>query len=295
MSPAAAPTRSVTLLEAADQLGVHYMTAYRYVRTGRLAAHKQGTQWQVAQRDLDRFVEGPAPTGHRPRADHVRRLVARLVVGDEGGAWTVVQRALSGGLDPTVLYLDVLSPALRQIGDRWEAGDLSVAQEHQASAVMVRLVGRLGPLFARPGRSRGTVVLGAPAGDHHSLPTALFADLLRGRGLAVVQLGGDTPAASFVEAGRAADRLVAVGITATLSGRDAAIADTVGALRDAGVGPVVVGGRAIPTAADADRLGADHHGGDPATAVARIEGLADQARQVRRRASRPAQRPTQRP
>src|SRR6056297_2092647 len=37
----------ISLQDAADELGVHYMTAYRYVRTGRLEAEKAGAVWQV--------------------------------------------------------------------------------------------------------------------------------------------------------------------------------------------------------------------------------------------------------
>ena len=286
---------SVSLLEAADQLGVHYMTAYRYVRTGRLAAHKLGSQWRVDQADLDHFIERAAapavassttPTSRRSPADHTERLVSRLVAGDEGGAWTVVQRALAGGLDPAALYLDVLGPALREIGDQWASGQVTVAQEHQASMVALRLLGRLGPLFTRPGRSRGSVVVGAPAGDTHSLPTALFADLLRGEGLAVVQLGADTPPSSFVEAARAADRLVAVGVTATVSGNEEALAATIEALHDAHLGPVVVGGRAVDCGDLAERLGADHHPTSTPEAVALLDDLADQARRARRRQRR---------
>ena len=40
------------LQEAADRLGVHYMTAYRYVRTGRLPATRIGSQWWVDPGDL---------------------------------------------------------------------------------------------------------------------------------------------------------------------------------------------------------------------------------------------------
>ena len=34
--------RPFTLPEVAEKLGVHYMTAYRYVRTGRLPARTRG-------------------------------------------------------------------------------------------------------------------------------------------------------------------------------------------------------------------------------------------------------------
>jgi MerR family transcriptional regulator, light-induced transcriptional regulator len=286
---------TVTLLEAADQLGVHYMTAYRYVRTGQLDAHKHGSQWVVSQRDLDRFTRLPAtPPRRRPRADHVGRLVTRLMASDEGGAWTVVQRALAGGVTPTDLYLGVLAPTMREIGDRWARGDVSVGQEHQASAVMVRLVGRLGPLFSRPGRDRGAVVLGAPPGDHHSLPGALFADVLRGHGLQVIQLGADAPASSFVEAAGATERLVAVGVTVTLGGNESAVGDVVAALHEAGVGPVVLGGQGVAGVGpgldlDADRVVGPSDGvvgNGVADALAAFDQLADDAQRVRRRARR---------
>ncbi len=290
-----APTSgAVTLLEAADQLGVHYMTAYRYVRTGQLDAHKQGSQWVVTQRDLDRFTRRPPIEPHRrARADHVGRLVTRLMASDEGGAWTVVQRALAGGVTPTDLYLGVLAPTMQEIGDRWARGEVSVGQEHQASAVMVRLVGRLGPLFSRSGRDRGTVVLGAPTGDRHSLPGALFADVLRGQSLHVVQLGADTPAAAFVEAARATERLVAIAVTVTLAGNEAAVATLVGDLHQAGIGPVVLGGQGVAGPKPFPDLGADRVIGrsdgvvaTPAQALAEFDQLAADAQRDRRRARR---------
>jgi len=42
----------MTLQEAAERLGVHYMTAYRYVRTGKLPAEKVGVHWMVDRTDV---------------------------------------------------------------------------------------------------------------------------------------------------------------------------------------------------------------------------------------------------
>ena len=81
---------------------------------------------------------------------------------------------------PEDLYFDVLGPAMRRVGDDWATGRLDVADEHRVTVVMYRLVGRLGPLFARRGTTRGAIVLGAPVGDPHGLATALVADPLRG-------------------------------------------------------------------------------------------------------------------
>ncbi len=162
---------------------------------------------------------------------------------------------------------------------------MSVAEEHQASAVALRLIGRLGPLFRRPGRTKGTVVVGAPAGDHHSVPSALFADLLRQRNLDVVDLGGDTPAQSFVDTASSADRLVAVGLCITTPDNVVNVRDAVTALHGAVAVPVVLGG----SAADAGALattGADEVTESAEHAVARFEQLADDAAKARRRASR---------
>ena len=297
------PDGLVTLYEAADQLGVHYMTVYRYVRTGRLPGRKVGVEWRVEPADLAAFMASndtsPSPGDDsrpgsvpddgsaapaRRRVDHARRLVARLVAGDERGSWEIVQNAMASGTDPADVYLEIITPALAIIGDDWEAGTITVGQEHQASVVVHRLIGRLGPRFARRGRKRGTIVLGAPAGDGHALPSALFADLLRGEGFTVVDLGADTPPSSFVDAAATAERLVAVGITATASGNDAAIAEAIAALR-AGVDATIVLGGGATSAADAERLGADCWGGTGRDALAVFGRLADDASRSRRRPS----------
>ena len=215
-------TRRLTLQEAAERLGVHYMTAYRYVRTGRLPATRDGVQWLVDPADLKRLRAKRAPTGSgRVRSEGPVKLAARMVAGDEAGAWAVLEAALASGVAPADAHMDLLVPALDTIGDA--VGARSPHRRRRAPGIgdRERLIGRLGPQFARRGRKRGTVVLGMPAGEQHSLPGAILADLLRGVGFEVLDTGADTPPESFVETAKAANRLVAVLVGATTSGRDA--------------------------------------------------------------------------
>ncbi len=265
---------TLTLHEAADRLGVHYMTVYRWVRTGKLPATKQGASWSVRQSDLDALT-APTKAGPRgKRVDHAGRLARRLVAGDEAGALAVAEAALAGGMEPETLYLDVLAGAMVEIGDGWHAGEVSIAEEHQATAIMQRLLGRLARNFTRRGRRRGTIVLGATAGDTHGLAVALLADPLRGRGFTVVDLGPDTPAEAFVHAATHAEGLVAVGMTVSIAPAEP-IAEAVTALRSAGVlAPIVVGGSAIPDAAAAARLGADHWAADGWSALDHLSTIA---------------------
>jgi len=271
----------VSLREAAERLGVHYMTAYRYVRTGRLPAERIGAQWSVATNDL-RLVQAtpsrPARSKLAP-AERPHRLADRLVAGDEHGAWTIVEGAMSSGADPVRIYTDLLVPALRSIGDRWEHGELSIADEHLASAVAARIIGRLGPRFSRRGRTRGTVVLGAPPGELHALPCAILADLLRQEGFEVADLGADTPAVSFAEAASSADRLVAVLVGVTTPGRDTTVRKLLMALHRAEIGaPVLVGGQGVSGREHALGLRADGWTGPDATsAVETVRALVEVA------------------
>ncbi|HSP65659.1 MAG TPA: B12-binding domain-containing protein [Candidatus Deferrimicrobium sp.] len=256
-----APEASLTLHDASERLGVHYMTAYRYVRTGRLPATKRDGEWMVDSIDVDSLrVRGAAAAPGRGHTAHGRRipeLVDRLIAGDEPGAWSVVQSVLAGGTSPPDLYMEVLVPALRMVGERWEAAAISVADEHCATAVMHRIIGRTGPLFRRRGRTRGIVVLGAPEGELHGIPTALAADLLRSSGFVVIDLGPNVPTASFVDCVLRLTRVMAVGITVTTADHRPAAARLVAALRDAGVDiPILVGGSGLDEAAALD-LGAD--------------------------------------
>jgi excisionase family DNA binding protein len=269
-------TDVMTLREAADRLGVHYMTAYRYVRTGRLPATRDGAEWRVRASDVERLVSRQAKPPRRSAPRHQARsdLERCLVSGDEAGAWAVVEDSLTAGASPAEVHLALLAPSLVSIGTRWERGRLSVADEHRATAVAQRLVGRLGPRFARRGRKRGTVVLGAVAGETHAIPGAILADLLRGLGFEVVDLGADTPAESFVEAARHANRLVAVLVGAITTGQERVIKRTVAALHEAEIGaPVLVGGPGITDEAHARSLGADGwtgHDGDHACAAVEL-------------------------
>jgi methanogenic corrinoid protein MtbC1 len=195
-------------------------------------------------------------------------LEDRLLAGDEGGALAVCEEALGSWADPAALHLEVVAPALRDVGDRWASGQLSVADEHRATVVAARVVARLGPRFVRPGRSRGTVVLGIVSGDAHALPATMAADLVRRAGFRVVELGVDTPAESFAQAARSADRLVAVAVGATRAGLDDEVARVVAAVGRVVPGvPVIAGGAGVASRAAAAAVGADHWSGPEASGV----------------------------
>ena len=269
----AEPSPTMTLNEAAEHLGVHYMTAYRYVRLGKLPAVKEGSTWKVDGADVEALLgpADPVPDGRpKKRTDWSARFEDRILAGDESGAWSVIEAALASGLDPSSTYLEVIGPALRNVGSAWEAGAIDIAQEHRATRISTRTIGRLGPRFSSRGRRRGTVVLGTSAGDAHGLGTTMVADLLRSANFQVDDMGANVPPASFVFAAEQANRLVGVGISAFMSDNDDAIMATIEALREVTDALILVGGPAIAGDTHATRLGADGFAADGAAAVERF-------------------------
>ncbi len=273
-------TQVMTLQEVADELGVHYMTAYRYVRLGQLDANKVGGGWRVTRDAFEAFQADRAVTRAAGRRDAPwsDRLESRLVVGDASGAWAVIEASMAAGHGVAEIYLDVISPAMRSIGERWARGEIDVAVEHRASGIVARLIGRLGSYCTRPGRSRGAILLGSPAGERHSLAVAILADLLRLEGWDVSDLGADTPRDSFVTATTMVDDLVAVGLSVTHPDHLDECRDTCLALRASGLEvPILVGGRAVRDAEHARSLGADAYAADARGMMAALSEISGSA------------------
>ena len=281
----------IGLPEAAAALGVHYMTAYRYVRTGLLDAHQADGHWRVRPSAIAAFRDArarrsgthkdQAPRRTRPLSpaaqSRYHALADRLTVGDEGGAWRIIDHAVTSGWSSDDIYLRLIGASMQEIGDRWEAGKATVADEHRASVVAMRLIGRLGAVTTgRPGRSRGTVILGAAPGDRHALPSALLADLLRSRGMRVVDFGADTPPDHLATAAANEDRLLAVGICATTPLDDESshlLHRAVRLVHERAAAPVLLGGQAL-AAPEAQEAGADGHSSATEEAIAWVESLA---------------------
>jgi excisionase family DNA binding protein len=262
----------LNIKQVAAELGVHYMTAYRYVRTGRLPARKVGTGWVVSAADLARFVDRPmslVPADEDTSgADWRERLRLTLVIGDEMAAWRVMEQALACGHSPTECYLDLIVGAINEISDRSQLPRKPEASEYLATATATRLVARLGARFRRPGRSRGTIVFGAPLGEHHVLPISVVADLVRLNGFNCLELGADVPPEAFAGAARNAYRLVAVGIGVTTATNLDIVTTTVAAVHavDPQI-PVVLGGQAAADADAAARTGVAAWATDGAQAI----------------------------
>ena len=139
-------------------------------------------------------------------------LDRELLAFDEPGAHATLDRLFASVVLETALQ-DGILPELRSIGDRWAAGDVTVAQEHFAST-LVR--GRLLALARGWDRGRGPrAVLACVPGELHDIGLICFGLVLRRQGWRIVYLGQDTPVDTVTSAlkGSHAIALVAASVT----------------------------------------------------------------------------------
>ena len=160
---------------------------------------------------------------------------------DEARAHAVLDELLATATLDSILS-DVLIPFLRELGERWERGEITVAQEHFASSV---LRGRLLGLARGWDRGIGArVLLACAPGERHDLGLVAFGLALRARGFRILYLGADTPIESVAQTARTAHPHAVV-ISAVSAERFKEIA---GALRElAAEYPVYLGGAGATT------------------------------------------------
>jgi MerR family transcriptional regulator, light-induced transcriptional regulator len=117
-------------------------------------------------------------------------LAEALDAFDEPRAQAIIDRLLAVTTVETLLS-DVLVPYLHELGERWERGEASVAQEHFASGV---LRGRLLGLARGWGLGVGpAAVLACLPGEQHDLGLIAFGLALQSRGWRIIYLGPDSP------------------------------------------------------------------------------------------------------
>src|SRR3712207_466187 len=141
---------------------------------------------------------------------------------------------------------DVLLPAMKEVGDKFGAGELILPFVLQSAEVMKRAVARLERYLDRlEGHTKGTVVLATVFGDVHDIGKSLVNTILTNNGYSVVDLGKQVPIGTILDAAREHDA-TAIGLSALLVSTSRQMPLCIAELHEQGMGtPVLIGGAAI--------------------------------------------------
>lgn len=168
------------------------------------------------------------------------------------------------------VLMEIVHPVLLNLGERWAAGKVNVAQEHLVSEALRARLGHL--LGDGGGGPRGSVVLACAPGERHELGLMTLAIALRNDGWQVAYVGADTP---FSEALELAHRVEAsiLGISLALRERARELEQ---ALQESGSpnGVRLVLGGAAASKELADRVGGRYPHGDLRATVQSLRRLA---------------------
>jgi methanogenic corrinoid protein MtbC1 len=169
-----------------------------------------------------------------------------LVAGDEIAAEIAIREAMDADLGTAEIDEKIIAPALWLIGELWEHGQISIADEHIATEITVRILAlqREAQRVARA-RRRYRVMLATPPGEWHVVALRMVANLVRDAGYDVVMLGGDVPAWTIAVAARHHEVDV-VCLSSTMPGRRdkvLEVIDEVRALRPSAA--FMLGGRGL--------------------------------------------------
>jgi excisionase family DNA binding protein len=188
---------TIDLETAARLLGVHYQTAYRWVRTGFLPAVKGPGGYRLAPADVEavatlRNARRPLTyTGRGRDWDRLREQLHRaLVAGDDTAARRVFEMVHLARVPVLDQCEQMLAPSLRRIGDEWETGELCGARVRIAAGIAERVldwaVGRLDA----PDPAKGIALVVTPKGEDHRLPSLMAGAVLRDAGWAFREIEG---------------------------------------------------------------------------------------------------------
>lgn len=121
-----------------------------------------------------------------------------LIDGDAARADAIVGEAVQARLDEAVIYEDVITPVMRRIGELWSEGEISIADEHLATHISLRVLALQREAFrVAQQRSGQKVMLAAVEGEHHVVGLAMVGNLLAHHGFDVRYLGADLPLESI--------------------------------------------------------------------------------------------------
>src|SRR5690606_12900154 len=175
---------------------------------------------------------------------------------EEALHWQIVHRKKDGiealvndcltRQDAVGVLNNVLLPAMKEVGDKFGAGELILPFVLQSAEVMKKAVAYLENFLERKeGTTKGTVVLATVYGDVHDIGKNLVRTILSNNGYTVHDLGKQVPANTIIEAAQQ-HNADAIGLSALLVSTSKQMPLIINELARRGLSyPVIIGGAAI--------------------------------------------------
>ena len=214
----------------------------------------------------------------------LKSIRQHVIAGDEHSLAESVQEALAADLDPLDIIDESVMPGVKEVGNRFESGEIFLPQLMMTGQAVKRAMGLLGPAIqechseeAARAREKGTVVMATVQTDIHDIGKNLVSLMLEAASFRVVDLGVDVPLKAIVAKAKEveADIIACSALLTTSMPYMRDLVDLLEAMNERGRFKVMVGGASV-TPEFAESIGADGTAPDAAAAVRLAERLVDE-------------------
>jgi corrinoid protein of di/trimethylamine methyltransferase len=209
--------------------------------------------------------------------DILEKLSTAVIEGNLEAARSAATEALSQQLDPLEAIEKGLAKGLREVGRRFEAGEMFLMQLILSGEAMKTGVEILKPEMVRQKKqlaASGKFLIGTVEGDIHDIGKSIVAAMLTAEGFDVVDMGADIPDKVFVDKTRELKPDI-LGLSALMTTTRTKQMDVIEALKQSGTRntvKVMVGGATV-TPEWAQTVGADGYGEDAIEAAKKAKQL----------------------
>ncbi|HDR15490.1 MAG TPA: hypothetical protein ENN79_08460 [Desulfobacteraceae bacterium] len=155
---------------------------------------------QSIRDDLDRLIDQTSSVCKASIETVQPALLEKLLGGDVRGAREVISEIASTLDSPDRLIVEVVLPAMAEVGQRWESNELEIFQEHLATEAIRSLLAGLTMMPESQQKTDEVAMVSCAPGDEHELIPLALASYLTFRGWTVKNLGGGLPADQIARA-----------------------------------------------------------------------------------------------
>ncbi len=167
----------------------------------------------------------------RPEQSILEAYLAAALDGDRTEALRIIREdGIAAGLSISQLYLNVIQAAQYRAGKMWEAGEVTVSQEHLATGISQLAIAQLYSMMPRSSAAGHRVLIACVPGETHDMGPRILADFFEMAGFDVRYLGADVPSTDIVEEAKKS-RPDIVALSATMTYNLPAFRNTVAELR----------------------------------------------------------------
>ncbi len=191
------------------------------------------------------------------------KIFNAVVEGDRDGIVAYVKKGLEEGIDPGEIFLDIMTPAIRRLGNLFAERKKFIPHLVASAESMKRGVDVLIPFLEKKGviEKKGTIIMATVKGDIHDLGKNICCMMLRNFGFEVVDLGKNVP---YEEILNAAEKYHAhiIGLSALMTTTMLQMKTVRDAVHERGLPYKIMIGGAVTTQRFADEIGVDGYAKD---------------------------------